>query len=365
MKILHLEAGTQMYGGALQVLLLVDGLRRRGVDTLLVVPEGSRVEAEARRRALPCMTLPMAGEADPRFFLKFRKLVREWRPDIVHLHSRRGADTLGAAAARLAGARLVMTRRVDNPEPGWAVGLKYQLFHGVITISQAIRDVLLSQGVEPTKVRCVHSALDPTPFSTPCDREVFLQAFGLQASNLVVGMAAQFIPRKGHDVLLQAIPQVLAAHPEARFLLFGKGPLHEEISRKVEAAELGGVVQLPGFRDDLPRIFPCLDLLVHPATLEGMGVVLLQAAAAGLAVVATVTGGIPEAVVHGETGLLVPPGDPVRLASALTSLLGDPDQRSSMGRAAQARVMSEFSVDRMVEGNLAVYREVLPTSAAG
>ncbi len=123
----------------------------------------------------------------------------------------------------------------------------------------------------------------------------------------IVGMAAQFIPRKGHDLLLQAIPAILRDHPRTRFLLFGRGPLHGRVSRKVREAGLDGAIQIPGFREDLPDLLPCLDLLVHPATMEGLGIILLQAAASGLPVVASAAGGIPEAVVDQANG---PPGPP-------------------------------------------------------
>jgi glycosyltransferase involved in cell wall biosynthesis len=123
-------------------------------------------------------------------------------------------------------------------------------------------------------------------------------------------------------------------------------------------------VQLPGFRDDLPALLPCLNLLVHPATMEGLGIILLQASASGLPVVASAAGGIPEAVVHQETGLLVPPGDPRALASAVSSLLADPARAHSMGQAGRRRIKSAFSVDRMVAGNLEVYQELLSESSS-
>jgi len=363
MKVLHLEAGTHVYGGALQVLLLVEGLERRGIENLMVVPDGSDVAAEARARNLPVHALPMAGEADIRFPLRFKALIEESQPDLVHLHSRRGADLLGGLGARLARVPVLMTRRVDNPEPSWVVGPKYRLFDRIITISEAIGRVLLKQGVEADKLRCVHSALDPAPFEGPCRGREFLESLGLTEDHTLIGMAAQFIPRKGHEVLFEAVPSILAIHPGARFLLFGQGPLHQEISSRVAEAEWRAAVHLPGFRDDLSDLLPCLDLLVHPASMEGMGVILLQAGAAGVPVVSTTVGGIPEAVDHGETGLLVPPGDPRALASAVIDLLDDPDRARRMGEAGRRRVKERFSVDRMVEGNLAVYHELVPTSS--
>jgi glycosyltransferase involved in cell wall biosynthesis len=358
-KVLHLETGTHLYGGALQVLLLVEGLQARGIENVLVVPQGSDVELEAKARGLPLHPLPMAGEADLRFPSRFRSLIRATAPDLVHLHSRRGADTLGGLGARWAGVPVVMTRRVDNPEAEWSLAAKYRLFDRVITISHAIRKVLIRQGVEPEMITCVHSALDASPYSKPCDPDFFREAFGFDNDGPTVGMAAQFIPRKGYEILLEAIPTILRHHPGARFLLFGKGPLHEEISAKVLAAGLGDSVSLHGFREDLPMVLPCLDLLVHPALMEGLGVVLLQAAASGLPVVASRVGGIPEAVVHGETGLLVPAGEPGALAAAVTELLSHPDSGKEFGEKARDRVRSHFSVDRMVEGNLHVYRELI------
>jgi len=358
-KVVHLEAGRHLYGGAVQVLLLVEGLESRGVENVLVVPSGSGVEEEATRRGLPVRALPMAGEADLAFPFRFRKLLRAEGADLVHLHSRRGADTLGALTARLAGVPAVLSRRVDNPEPGWALGAKYRMYEAVITISRAIGEVLESQGVPPEKIHCVHSALDPTPFQAPCDREAFPAEFGIEPHDLVVGMAAQFIPRKGHQILLDAVPSVLAKHPGTRFILFGRGPLRDEVGARIREWGLHERVLLPGFRDDLARLLPCLDVLVHPATREGLGIILLQASAAGVPIVATRAGGIPEAVVEGENGLLVPPNDPVALAEALESLLSDPDRAAALGAAGRVRVREHFSVDRMVEGNLAVYRHVL------
>lgn len=365
MKVLHLEAGTHVYGGALQVLLLAEGLAARGVENLLAVPEGSGVAAEAEKRGLPTRSLPMAGEADLLFPYRFRRLIRQAAPDLVHLHSRRGADTLGAAGARWAGVPVVLTRRVDNPELAWTVNAKYRLYDRVITISEAIREVLIRQGVDPEKVSCVHSALDPAPYDAPCRREAFAKEFGLDPEDRFVGMAAQFIPRKGHHLLLRAIPAILEDHPRARFLLFGRGPLQGEIAGKVDEAGIAEAVILPGFREDLPRLLPCLDLLVHPATMEGLGIILLQAGASGLPVVASEAGGIGEAVVHEETGLLVPPGDPTALSAAVSRLLSDRDRARTMGGAGRERVLREFSVHRMVEGNLAVYQELLSGKTHG
>jgi glycosyltransferase involved in cell wall biosynthesis len=356
----HLETGRHLYGGGVQVLHIVAGLQALGDEAVPVVPEGSAIAREARARGLGVETLPFSGEADLLFVSRFRKLLARIRPELVHLHSRRGADTLGWAAARWAGLPVVLSRRVDNPEPSWLARRKYAAYDRVIAISEEIRRVLLSEGVAPDQVVTVRSAVDGASRPHECrNRGRFLEEWGLSEEDRIAGMAAQLIARKGHDVLLEAVPTVVQAVPRARFVLFGRGPREEEIRRTILDRGLDEVVRMGGFREDLPELLPCLDLLVHPAFMEGLGVALLEAGAAGLPVVGTRAGGIPEVVVDGRTGLLVPPGDAGALADALIQLLGDPERCAGMGREARRFVLEERSVAAMVQGNRAVYTEVL------
>jgi glycosyltransferase involved in cell wall biosynthesis len=358
LTILHVEAGRHLYGGALQVRYLVEGLAKRGVSNVLVCPRGAAIAGAAGPFCEQVHELPMGGDLDMGFVGRLRGVIRETRPDVVHLHSRRGADVLGGLAARWCRVPVVLSRRVDNPERPWAARLKYRLFDRVITISQAIRAVLLSEGVPAGKIICVPSAVDMAAYAGGCDGSVFKDAFGFSGNEIVVGVIAQLIPRKGHRHLLQAAPQILARHPEVRFVFLGQGPLEDEIRVQVKDAGLESHVLLAGFRDDLPRILPCLDLVVHPAEMEGLGVSLLQAAAAGVPLVGARAGGVPE-IIGNEAGLLVPPADPVALAEAVNHLLDDPVGRERVGQAARDRVGRLFSLDAMVEGNLAVYRELI------
>jgi glycosyltransferase involved in cell wall biosynthesis len=358
MKVLHVEAGRHYYGGARQVVYLLEGLRARGVENLLACPSGSAI-ARAAAPYAKVLELPMRGDTDLALAWRLRRHMRASRPDLVHLHSRRGADLWGGVAARLLGIPCVLSRRVDNPEaPGW-VALKYRLFDHVITISEGIRAVLLGAGLSPERVNCVRSAVDATPYLAPVEASTFRREFGLPADALVVGVVAQLIPRKGHRYMLQALPPLLDQFPNLHLLFFGQGPLAPALAESCAAPPLAGRVHLLGFREDLPRWLGGLDLLVHPAEMEGLGVSLLQAAAAGVPVIASRAGGLPEAVADGVSGLLVPVGDAQALGAALASLLADPERRRCLGEAGRARILREFSVDAMVDGNLAVYRKVL------
>lgn len=358
MKVLHVEAGLHLYGGARQVLYLLEGLARRGVANVLVCATGSEIARQAAPYA-EVVTLPMRGDADIALIGRLRRVIRRHGPDLVHLHSRRGADVLGGIAARLAGVPCVLSRRVDNPESRPWVALKYRLYGHVITISEGIREVLLGEGLAPDRVSCVHSAVDPGPWQRPCDRGAFVHEFGLPGDGPVAAMIAQFIPRKGHRFLLAALPGVLDRHPGLQLLLFGRGPLVPEVEAAIAAQGLSGNVRLAGFRDDLARWMGCLDLVVHPAEMEGLGVSLLQAAAAGVPIIASRAGGMPEVVEDRVNGLLVEPGDVPGLTGAMQRLLGDGGLRAEMGRQGRARIDAEFSPEVMVEGNLEVYRRLV------
>lgn len=358
MKILHVEGGRHLYGGAQQLLYLVQGLHARGIENVLACPTG----CELSRRAAPFAAvhqMTMRGDLDVLMVRRIGRLIWSVRPDLVHLHSRIGGDVMGGIAARLAGVPVVHSRRVDNPESRLLVALKYRLFDRVIAISEEIGRVKLAEGVPAAKLRCVHSAVDPAPYRGPCDAGWFRTEFGLPPAGPVLGVVAQLIGRKGHRYLLQALPQLIQRFPALRAVFFGQGPREPELRESVEQAGLTEHVRFAGFRNDLARILPCLNLLVHPALAEGLGVSLLQAASAAVPIVAFRAGGVPEVVRDGVNGLLVASEDVGGLAAAIESLLADPTRARVMGLAGRALVEREFSVDQMVEGNLEVYREAL------
>jgi glycosyltransferase involved in cell wall biosynthesis len=358
-KVLHVESGMHLYGGARQVAYLLAGLRENGVESVLVCAEGSAISAKAVELGVRLHEIPMRGDHDLSLIWRLKRIIEDEHPDVVHLHSRRGADLLGGVAARLAGVKSVLSRRVDNPESRFVVKWKYRLYDRVVTISRGIAEVLLSEGLPAEKLSCVRSAVNVEAFQGACDHTRFRQSFGLDEGALVMGVAAQLIPRKGHRYLLEAMPGLLADFPSLQLLVFGRGPLQGDLNEQIEKLQLQDHVNMAGFREDLPAILPCLDLLVHPALMEGLGIALLQAASSGLPIVAVNAGGMPEAVEDGVNGRLVTPGSSADLADALRQLLSDEELRLRMGKAGREKMRREFSLQGMVEGNMRVYRELL------
>jgi glycosyltransferase involved in cell wall biosynthesis len=362
-KILHVEMGRYLHGGAQQVVHLITGLRRHGIHSVLACSRGSEIAGALQGIAARVEELPAGGELDVLLTSRLLRLARHEQVDLVHLHSRRGADVFGGLAGRWGRWPVVLSRRVDTPEPRVVCGLKYRLFDRVIAISQCIERVLVASGVPAAKLRCVQSGIDPTPYQQPADRGWVCGEFGLSDGDALVGMVAQLIPRKGHAVLLDALELLGASHANLRVLLFGRGPLEASLRHEIDRRNLAVHVKLAGFRPDLPRIVPALDLVVHPALAEGLGVALIQAAAAGVPIVGARAGGIPEIVSHEENGLLVEPGDAAALARGIDRLLTDAPLRRQFGAAGRALVARQFTYEQMVAGNLAVYRELLEPQA--
>jgi len=359
MQVVHLETGRHLYGGAQQVLYLLDGLARMGVSNTLVCPPDSAIGTAAGNAGVKVQTLPMAGDLDVGFGRRFGQWLVANKPDLLHVHSRRGADMWGGLAARRAGVTAVLSRRVDSPDLPLLGRIKYGMYQRVIAISAEIQTQLRMTGVPDSKLRLVHSAVDERACQPDWTRAQFRAAFGLQDDELAVICVAQLIVRKGQAILLDAWPKVLEQCPQARLILFGQGAEKARLQDQVRQLGLTETVRFAGFREDILSFLGHADLLVHPALREGLGICLLEAQAAGLAIVATRAGGIPEAVADAVSGLLVPPQNPSELAAAISELLRDPDKRSRLGVGGRMQVTQNFSVQSMVSGNLKVYDELL------
>lgn len=359
MKILHVETGRHLYGGAQQVVYLASGLNRAGIDNILVCSPGSGVDIAAHDAGVRVANIDCAGDYDLAFAFRLRQRLLDEKPDIMHCHSRRGGDFLGGLAATGTSVPAVVSRRVDNPESRLIAGLRYRPFHKVIAISRNVADALREAGLDDRRLTVIRDAVDTERFTAAADKAWFRAEFGLSGTDIVMAVVAQLIPRKGHRYLLDAMAGIKARHPDLKLIIFGQGRLETELRERTARLGLAGVVQFAGFRQDLDNYLACIDLLVHPALAEGLGVATLKAAAAGIPVVAFSAGGLKEAVEDGKTGLLTPPKDVEALAKAIARLVENPALRRTFGEAGRARMQREFSIESMVDAHLQLYESVL------
>jgi len=359
MKIVHVETGRHLYGGPQQVIYLCRGLLERAIDSVIVCVPGSAIDRLARQHNIPVHNIVCGGDLDLAFAFRLRSYLLRERPDIVHCHGRRGADFFGGRAASMAAIPAVLSRRVDTRESAFVAARRYSPFSKVIAISDNVAQKLRESGLDSGRITMIRSAVDVAALAPERDRQQFLHEFDLRDEHVVAVIAAQLIGRKGHRFVLQAMPELCRAQPNFRLVLFGKGPL--EPALRAQAAQLGIAdhVQFAGFRDDLDRLLGCADMLIHPATREGLGVVMLKAAAAGLPVVAFDVAAAREAVVADQTGLLANGADVSSLLQVMTELVENPEQRQKMGAAGQARMRESFSIDEMIDRHLRLYESIL------
>ncbi len=345
-------------GGPQQVVYLINALRERGHDNTLVCPPDSGIDSAARQAGIRVQNLFCAGDLDLPFAYRLSQFLKDQKPDIVHCHSRRGADLLGGLAASYADIPAVVSRRVDNTEMRLMATLRYKPFKKIIAISETIAEVLRDHDVDAGRIAVIRSAVDASAFESNPDRAAFREEFGVEDGVLTIAAAGQLIPRKGQRYLLQAVAGLMHGDQPFKLVIFGDGYLNNQLRAQASSLGLGGVVQFAGFRDDLDDFIGCFDLFAHPALAEGLGVAALKAQAAGVPVVGFDAGGLREAVAHAETGLLVSPEDVDALQGALVKLLDDKELRLQMGKAGAERMRKEFSIDSMADKHVELYESL-------
>ncbi|HEY5622189.1 MAG TPA: glycosyltransferase [Gammaproteobacteria bacterium] len=365
MRVVHIESGLHLYGGAQQVLYLLGGLAAEGIDNVLICPRGSAIADAAGgiNGTAEVIDIPMRGDLDIALPGRLRALIESRRPDLVHVHSRRGADKFGGWNARWAGVPAVLTRRVDSAEFRALALLKYQPYAAIIAISRAIETELRdNMGLSERRIHYVASGVDTEQFAPRGNQGNLGELAGLPADALTIGIVAQLIPRKGHERLFRILPRLLENHPRLQVVCFGQGPLRDELDSLRRDLGIEERVHFAGFRADMNRLLPEIDILAHPAEREGLGVAVLEALSCEVAVVASALGGLTDVIEHDVTGLAVAADDDSGWEEALDRMLADTELRRRLGRAGRQRVEAEFSVERMTRGNLLVYREVLRNS---
>jgi glycosyltransferase involved in cell wall biosynthesis len=357
---LHIDTARTWRGGQNQVLLTVLGLRALGHRSMLVAHAAGELRQRAKE-GLDLVPLAPKTEMDLGAAWRLSRLIKQLRPEIVHAHDPHGVAMAALAlsmSTQLDKPPLVAARRVDfhmkdNALSRW----KYRQVDCFICASDAIRRMVVADGVPPARVVVVHEGIDLGRVeAAPAAR--LHEELWLPHQAPIVGNVAALVPHKGQRHLIEAAAIVLKNVPDARFVIAGEGELRESLERQIKEHHLEKHVFLAGFRPDILSVHKAFDIFVMSSITEGLGTSLLDAMACAKPIVATTAGGMPEVVVDGRTGILVPPRDHDAMAAAIVRLLTDVEERRALGAAGEARVREHFSAERMVQDTLAVYRRV-------
>jgi glycosyltransferase involved in cell wall biosynthesis len=364
MRTFHVDTELAWRGGQQQVFLLLEGLERRGVTARLAAPARSPLHDRARRAGLTVEPFSARNDADPVAAFRLARLLRQHPSEIVHCHTAR-AHAVALLARRLVPhslrPKIVVSRRVAFSALSFLTRRKFGSADRVIAVSQAVKKGLVAAGIDANRVAVVRDGVPVGEAAVdPAERERVRRLLHLAPSDRLVLHLAHLGAEKGQTDLVAAAPRIHAAVPEACIAIVGGGKLRNRLERQAAASGATRIFFV-GFwpPERVPVLLAAASVFVLPSRQEGLGSVLLQAMAAGLPIVATWTGGIPEIVRDGSTGLLVPPGDVGALAGAVVRLLTDSALAARLAAAGLDFVRQEGSAGRMVDETLAVYRELI------
>ena len=388
MRIAHVITRL-IIGGAQENTLLCcrDLMRLYGDDILLVTgpamgPEGSLIE-RSRAGGVCLVVVPQLRRAihpwrDARSYLALKRIVRDFRPDVVHTHSAK-AGMLGRMAASALGVPAVVHTVHGAPFHPYQSRASWMFFrwcervaaarcHALVSVADAMTDLLVAAGVAPReKFVTVYSGMDVEPLlSAGRHRREVRRQLGYKPHHVVIGKIARLFRLKGHSDVIRAAGTVVERFPNARFLFVGDGVLHDRLRRQIDASGLTEHFQLVGLVDParIPSVIAAMDIVVHASLREGLARALPQALIVGRPVVSYDVDGAREIVVPGRNGYLVPPRSVARLAAALLDLVGDNSLRDRLAAADHQRLVDQFRHEHMTQQLRRLYERILDRSPA-
>jgi glycosyltransferase involved in cell wall biosynthesis len=360
LNLFQIDAGKEWRGGQRQSLFLARELKKKSYPFKFYVQPGSPLHVKALEDDLPVIPLKMRSETDAWAILRLASGMKRHRCRLVHFHDAHSV-AVGTAAASIAKVPMrVISRNVDFPiKKNFLSQMKYtKNIDVIIAVSQGIKKVLVDGGIDPSLVKVIPDGIDYSPFEQATSSQYLRRELNFGAEDFLVGIIAHLADHKGHKYLIRATEILKEKAPRIRVIIVGEGPLRMELDRLVKQTHVEDIVFFLGFREDVPQILASLDLFVLSSYLEGMGSSILDAMASRLPVVATKTGGIPEVVVNGETGLLVPPRSPVALAKAILKIYGNRELGSRLGQKGYELVHLKFSAEAMAAKVIREYERI-------
>lgn len=363
-KILHIIGGGEVGGAEQHVLSLLNGIDRSRFYPYLACLTHGPFAALARETNIPTQTFPMRYPVDLSPLPSLIHWARQKGINLVHTHGSR-ANLLGRLSAKwleLPCLTTVHSSLAHDYLSPWsarlAIGLDrltLPLTSGIITVSEHLAQEVALRGGQ--NIETIYNGQSPLSFDDPShSRHQFRKQWGIPTDALVIGTIGRLHPTKGQTYLIKAALRLRLKFPELHLLLIGDGPLRQDLESELRYNQIP--YTLTGYLPHAYEALPAIDLFVLPSVSEGMGLVLLEAMKAGVPIVASAVGGIPEVVRAGKDGLLVPPGDVSRFAEACASIIENPNLAKSLVLSGHER-WPLFTVESMVRETEQVYTRFL------
>ena len=356
-------------GGAEEMVLnLVQHLPSRFEPMVCCINQAGPIGEEIRKTGTPVSVLGLTpGLRHPWAVAGIRRYLRETQPTIVHTFLLT-ASLYGRLAAILEGVPIVIGTEVNiyerkRPHHVLAERMLMAKTDRVIVSANSVRDFYVDQiHADPDKIDVVYNAVDWKSIQPTESREHMRASLGLGAGAKVAGMIARLTEQKGHRFLFEAMTTPALA--DLQLIVVGDGDLRESLKSEADRLGIASRVHFLGARRDLGNLLAAMDVFVMPSLWEGLPLSLILAMGAAMPTVATAVAGIPEIVVHRETGWLVPAGDAPALATALAEVFADSARAARVGRAAREFVLPRFGVDEYINSVSGLYDRLLRERAA-
>ncbi len=373
MKVLFLLNAYEEDGPGLLIFSIIQEMQRSGAVacSTVALSRGGPLQERFDALGVPTALVGMKSVCDIAAIGRFIRHLKQERCSVLHTNLIR-ADLIGRMAAKLAGVPIIVTTEhgihtwdVKGRIVKWLVRFLYRLTtrftDRIIAVSEFVAQDLRRNGISDVKITRIYNGINTDPYH-PLPEEQrhelspYLADWEVQH---LVGVIGNMVALKGHAWCVQAIPAIVAQHPDTLFVFVGKGPLRQEIQQMVSSLGLEKHVRFTGHLSALlPRLMGSLDVLVQPSLVESFGLAVVEAQACGVPVVATRVGGLPEIVVDGETGFLVASEDSGALADKVNVLLSKPVLARSMGRKGREKVLAQFQIQQTASAYAEIYRKL-------
>ena len=365
-NVLHISTPRTWRGGEQQIAYLLGSLPENEVHNIVLTPEDSVLSHYCQKADIQHLSLPTEFPARLGNPFRLKQLCQEHAIHLIHLHDAH-AHSLAIYSVVFAGLSipLILSRRVDFPiKTNWFSRFKYnhQQIQAIICVSKAIQNILKAQLHNPRKLEVVHSGIDLNRFRGVQPQGKLREVWQVPDDNWLIGNTSALADHKDYFTFVDTAEYLLNQRLKAHFFVIGDGPEKAQIQQYILEKGLQDHIHLTGFREDLASLLPELDCYLMTSKTEGLGTSILDAFAARVPVIATQAGGIPEMIVHEETGLLAPIGDAQALGKAVYRLVENSELRNQIIQGA-ARKVKDFSQEKMAEQTLKVYQSVLNIQA--